>query len=77
MGGYDLYGNYYKSSQDALNAEMAQCNEIDLRLQRSEQVRQENQLYSLQHEIDQLKMIINHLLEENKKLKEKLNVGDQ
>lgn len=32
MGGYDLYGNYYPSSKDALNAEMSQCNEIDNRI---------------------------------------------
>lgn len=28
-GGYDLYGNYYPNINDAMNAEMAQCNEID------------------------------------------------
>ena len=33
-GGYDLYGNYYPDVNDALNAEMAQCNEIDNRLNR-------------------------------------------
>ena len=33
-GGYDLYGNYYPNANDALNAEMAQCNEIDNRLNR-------------------------------------------
>lgn len=32
MGGYDLYGNYYPNMNDALNAEMAQCNEIDNRI---------------------------------------------
>jgi hypothetical protein len=31
-GGYDLYGNYYPNINDALNAEMAQCNEIDNRI---------------------------------------------
>ena len=30
-GGYDLYGNYYPNLNDAMNAEMAQCNEIDNR----------------------------------------------
>ena len=29
MGGYDLYGQYYPNINDAINAEMAQCNEID------------------------------------------------
>lgn len=32
MGGYDLYGNYYPKALDALNAEMAQCAEIDARI---------------------------------------------
>lgn len=31
-GGYDLYGNYYSNLNDAMNAEMAQCNEIDNRI---------------------------------------------
>lgn len=31
-GGFDLYGNYYPNANDALNAEMAQCNEIDNRI---------------------------------------------
>ena len=31
-GGYDLYGTYYPNLNDALNAEMAQCNEIDNRI---------------------------------------------
>ena len=29
MGGYDLYGNYYSREIDAMNAEMAQCADID------------------------------------------------
>jgi polyhydroxyalkanoate synthesis regulator phasin len=31
-GGFDLYGNYYPNANDALNAELSQCNEIDNRL---------------------------------------------
>lgn len=31
MGGYDLNGRYYPNAEDALNAEIAQCNEIDNR----------------------------------------------
>ena len=31
-GGYDLYGTYYPNLNDAINAEMSQCNEIDNRL---------------------------------------------
>jgi len=30
-GGFDLYGKYYPDINDALNAEMSQCNEIDNR----------------------------------------------
>lgn len=30
-GGYDLYGTYYPNLNDAMNAEMSQCNEIDNR----------------------------------------------
>jgi polyhydroxyalkanoate synthesis regulator phasin len=30
-GGYDLYGRYYPNINDAINAEMSQCNEIDNR----------------------------------------------
>lgn len=29
---YDLYGNYYKSERDAMNAELAQMSEIDNRI---------------------------------------------
>lgn len=30
-GGYDLNGRYYSNADDAMNAEIAQCNEIDNR----------------------------------------------
>lgn len=36
MGGYDLHGRYYAKTEDALNAEMAQCAEIDARIALSE-----------------------------------------
>lgn len=29
---YDLYGQYYASERDAINAELAQCAEIDARI---------------------------------------------
>jgi hypothetical protein len=29
---YDLYGNYYKSERDAMNAELAQMSDIDNRI---------------------------------------------
>ncbi len=36
MGNFDLYGNSYKTATEAMNAEMAQCAEIDLRHMRDE-----------------------------------------
>ena len=39
MGGYDLYGNYYPNINDALNAEMSQCNEIDNRFNQNKNKR--------------------------------------
>ena len=35
-GGYDLHGKYYPNREDAINAEMAQCYEIDARYDRQE-----------------------------------------
>ena len=47
-GGYDLYGNYYPNANDALNAEMAQCNEIDNRLNRGKIDELERKLHEQQ-----------------------------
>lgn len=47
-GGYDLYGNYYPNVNDALNAEMAQCNEIDNRLNRKKMDELERKLHEQQ-----------------------------
>lgn len=47
-GGYDLYGNYYPNANDALNAEMAQCNEIDNRLNRKKMDELERKLHEQQ-----------------------------
>ena len=47
-GGYDLYGNYYPNAYDALNAEMAQCNEIDNRLNREKIDELERKLHEQQ-----------------------------
>lgn len=65
-GGYDLHGNYYTDSRDAINAEMAQVAEIDARaaLNRSNMVQRDlqrnEQLYNqyieeLYREIEYLK----------------------
>lgn len=47
-GGYDLYGNYYPDVNDALNAEMAQCNEINNRLNRKKIDELERKLHEQQ-----------------------------
>jgi hypothetical protein len=47
-GGYDLYGNYYHDANDALNAEMIQCNEIDNRLNRKKIDELERKLHEQQ-----------------------------
>ena len=49
-GGYDLYGNYYPDVNDALNAEMAQCNEIDNRLNRKKMDDLERKLHKQQQQ---------------------------
>ena len=65
MGGYDLYGNYYPRTQDALNAESAQCAEISANCAEREirEMEQSNAYYfdllekriqSLEHRVDML-----------------------
>ena len=45
-GGYDLYGNYYPNLNDAMNAEMAQCNEIDNRYNQKKKLKNLKQNYN-------------------------------
>lgn len=47
-GGYDLYGTYYPNLNDALNAEMSQCNEIDNRFNQKKINDLERQLHEQQ-----------------------------
>ncbi len=73
MGNYDLYGNSYATRQEALNAEMAQCAEIDSRhtqremrdMEQSSQ-RREYELHQhismLEQRIELLEKITKHLL---------------
>ena len=51
MGGYDLYGTYYPNVNDALNAEMIQCNEIDNRINQEKIKKFERQKISDEEEI--------------------------
>ena len=54
MGGYDLYGNYYKNEIDAINAEIAQCNEIDNRI-----IKNKNE--ELEYRISELETYVSYL----------------
>ncbi len=67
---YDLYGNSYKTSQEALNAEMAQCAEIDNRIMRDKHEQQENNLHGLEETIHYMQGHINSLVERVNKLEE-------
>jgi len=67
-GGYDLYGTYYPNENDAINAEMSQCNEIDNRfnmnkIQTLERKIQEQQHTSSEEEIHYLWLKIKELEE--------------
>ena len=64
MGGYDLYGNWYPREIDAMNAEMAQCADIDRRHREREP--DPNDLYVAVHELE---CRIRHLEDELDKLK--------
>lgn len=62
-GGFDLYGNYYASETEAMNAEMAQCAQIDAS-------RQEQAHHSLEEEIYLLSQRVAHLEDQIKQLLE-------
>jgi len=62
MGGYDLYGNWYPRTQDALNAEDAQCASIDARIAMEHQQK-------LDYEME---MLMDHLKDENELLKKRI-----
>lgn len=49
MGGYDLYGRYYANSNDAINAEMAQCAAIDADIAMREVDKMKRQMQHSQH----------------------------
>ncbi len=79
MRHYDLYGNSYGTAQEALNAEMAQCAEIDARIadekiQRleDEQMRQYEADQQREYERDQKIDYLMSRIEELEKRIEKL-----
>ena len=65
MGHYDLYGNSYRTAQEALNAELAQCAEIDasIAMRNSEETlkRQQQAEFSLLQRIDFLEQRVDYL----------------
>ena len=63
MGYYDLYGNSYKTSQEALNAEMTQCAEIDARAA-DERISKLEEQQENKYEVDQRDKKIDYLIEE-------------
>lgn len=77
MGGYDLHGRYYPNINDAYNAEMAQCAEIDARLayekadrlERQMYEQQQNQDYELHQKVDYLMSKVESLEKEIETLK--------
>jgi archaellum component FlaC len=60
-GGFDLYGNYYPNADDALNAEMAQCNEIDNNINRKKIINQQREIDELRKKVEDL---FNHQIPE-------------
>lgn len=76
---YDLYGNHYTSRRDALNAEMAQCAEIDARIANQKVHELEKKLYNqnydekLHYDLEMLSQYCSHLEERIKSLEEKIN----
>lgn len=66
MGGYDLYGTYYPSSEDALDAEEAQMTAIDAGLTYRKQKEFEDELFILQYEQSVLRQEIANLQEQFK-----------
>jgi len=72
MGGYDLYGNYYYKTQDALNAELAQMCEIDSNITKRKLKQQQSEIRHLHQKIMELENGLkvhtkkrNKILEEN------------
>lgn len=74
---YDLYGQFYASERDAINAEMAQCAAIDADIANRKVEELEKQLYNQrqptqqEYEISHLWSMINELKERIEKLENK------
>jgi len=71
-GGYDLYGTYYPNINDALNAEMSQCNEIDNRINSQKMAKLESKLQEQQRPSSEEE--IHYLWEKIKELQERIEI---
>jgi len=71
-GGYDLYGTYYPNINDAINAEMSQCNEIDNRLNREKMDELERKLHEQQRPSNEEE--IHYLLQKIQQLEERIEI---
>lgn len=71
MGGYDLYGRYYPNANDALNAEISQCNEIDNHYNRKKIKELESKLHEQQRPSNE-EEFYNNLWEKIKQLEERI-----
>lgn len=69
---YDLYGQYYASSRDATNAEMAQCAAIDIDILKREQRQFEERLHYEQRQPSNQDEEIRNLWEYIKHLEERI-----
>ena len=71
-GGYDLYGTYYPNINDALNAEMSQCNEIDNRFNQNKINELERKLHEQQRPSNEEE--INYLWGKIQELEERIAI---
>ena len=72
-GGYDLHGRYYPNREDAINAEISQCNEIDLAHMRRDMQRMQQQHPSQEYdELWQYCQSLEQRIEQLERLTEKL-----
>ena len=72
-GGYDLYGNYYPNENDAINAEMAQCNELDNRIN-SKRIKDLEQSSSQRQQYPSNEEDIHNLWEYIKQLEQRIDL---
>lgn len=71
-GGYDLYGTYYPNINDAINAEMSQCNEIDNRFNQKKIKELESKISRQQQEPSDPEEQFHYLWEKIKELEKRI-----